>query len=109
MFLALLGNLMDLAFAPFVGIAYLLTGTKMLLGVELPRGGETMLSQKTSFLMANLAFLKSSHEQLLVPVNIVFLVVLVVCWLVGLLICSHHLRDIKLTDFWVFSPDPCIQ
>ena len=30
MFLALLGNLMDLAFAPFVGIAYLLTGTKML-------------------------------------------------------------------------------
>lgn len=43
-----------------------------------------MLSPKTSFLMAYfVSFLESSHERLLVPVKIVFLVVLVVCWLVG--------------------------
>ena len=35
MFFALLGNLTDLAYAPFVAIAYLLTGTKMLLGLTL--------------------------------------------------------------------------
>ena len=57
MFLALLGNLMDLAFAPFVGIAYLLTGTKMLLGVKLPRGGETMLYPKNLVFNGLLCFL----------------------------------------------------
>lgn len=55
MFFALLGNLMDLAFAPFVGIAYLLTGAKMLPGVKLPRG-EAMLYPKTCFLWLTWVF-----------------------------------------------------